>query len=343
MSPLSSDYPFPPLYCTPILHFHPLRHCHHLLQSTPSRHCGRRRHFTPLQHCPPCIHCPRIHQCTPGLHCSRVTSIRLVTATRFVAAIRFYNAHLVSTVHGDANVLRHVTALRVSTAFIFSTEPRFASVLGESTVIRFVNALRVSTGFGLSTAPSLHFPLPTERTLQTFPSHSTYHIPNRNPCTRHMRLNQTNSSPVSSPTVPSPYPHSFTYPEQHYQFMLRIKMPSGELLAPSCLVIDAIVVPNTMLMGYGAARSGASLGGDIRSSFFAAFARKAIFCVDVNTFSNLHSLPLSFHLTRRFVHSLTAMSAYGTVSTISAPVLSSTTQPSLIRFEVEFAAYKERV
>lgn len=59
-----------------------------------------------------------------------------------------------------------------------------------------------------------------------------------------------------------------------------------------------IVVPTASLLGYGAARAGASLTGELRNAVFAAVARKAIVDVAVNTFRHLHALPLSFHLQR---------------------------------------------
>ncbi|KAI0562481.1 ATP-binding cassette transporter subfamily B member 9 group ATM protein PpABCB9 [Gracilaria domingensis] len=59
-----------------------------------------------------------------------------------------------------------------------------------------------------------------------------------------------------------------------------------------------ILIPTATLIGYGAARAGASLSGEIRNAVFAAVARKAIVDVAVNTFRHLHALPLSFHLQR---------------------------------------------
>lgn len=59
-----------------------------------------------------------------------------------------------------------------------------------------------------------------------------------------------------------------------------------------------LVIPTAALIGYGAARAGASLTGEVRNAVFAAVARKAIVDVAVNTFRHLHKLPLSFHLER---------------------------------------------
>lgn len=64
--------------------------------------------------------------------------------------------------------------------------------------------------------------------------------------------------------------------------------------------VDPITaVPIAALLGYGAARAGASLSGELRNAIFAAVARKAIVDVAVNTFRHLHNLPLSFHLQRQ--------------------------------------------
>lgn len=59
-----------------------------------------------------------------------------------------------------------------------------------------------------------------------------------------------------------------------------------------------ILIPTAALIGYGAARAGSSLSGELRNAVFAAVARKAIVDVAVNTFRHLHALPLSFHLQR---------------------------------------------
>lgn len=60
-----------------------------------------------------------------------------------------------------------------------------------------------------------------------------------------------------------------------------------------------VAIPTATLLGYGAARAGASLTGEVRNAIFAAVARKAIVDVAVNTFRHLHNLPLAFHLGRQ--------------------------------------------
>lgn len=59
-----------------------------------------------------------------------------------------------------------------------------------------------------------------------------------------------------------------------------------------------LVVPTAVLLGYGAARAGASLAGELRNAVFASVARKAIVDVAVGTFRHLHALPMKFHLGR---------------------------------------------
>eukprot|EP00177_Eucheuma_denticulatum_P008374 GFKZ01015235.1.p1 GENE.GFKZ01015235.1~~GFKZ01015235.1.p1 ORF type:complete len:706 (-),score=88.60 GFKZ01015235.1:411-2528(-) len=57
-----------------------------------------------------------------------------------------------------------------------------------------------------------------------------------------------------------------------------------------------VLIPTATLIGYGAARAGASLSGEVRNAVFASVARKAIVDVAVGTFRHLHALPLKFHL-----------------------------------------------
>ncbi|ORX87087.1 iron-sulfur clusters transporter atm1 [Basidiobolus meristosporus CBS 931.73] len=58
-------------------------------------------------------------------------------------------------------------------------------------------------------------------------------------------------------------------------------------------------VVGAMLIGYGAARLGSSVFQELRTAIFATVSQKAIRRVAANTFSHLHSLDLSFHLTRQ--------------------------------------------
>jgi ATP-binding cassette, subfamily B (MDR/TAP), member 7 len=59
-----------------------------------------------------------------------------------------------------------------------------------------------------------------------------------------------------------------------------------------------VVVPSAALLGYGAARIGASLTSELRNAVFAKVARRAIVEVAVRTFRHLHALPLKFHISR---------------------------------------------
>lgn len=81
-------------------------------------------------------------------------------------------------------------------------------------------------------------------------------------------------------------------------FMFKHAVDAMAVSSDVTTLAPAFVIPTTMLIGYGAARAGASLAGELRNAVFAAVARKAIVDVAVSTFRHLHSLPLAFHLTR---------------------------------------------
>ncbi|XP_033125673.1 ATP-binding cassette sub-family B member 7, mitochondrial-like [Anneissia japonica] len=61
----------------------------------------------------------------------------------------------------------------------------------------------------------------------------------------------------------------------------------------------AITVATSLLIGYGAARAGASLFNELRNAIFAKVAQNSIRRVAKNVFLHLHSLDLSFHLSRQ--------------------------------------------
>lgn len=81
-------------------------------------------------------------------------------------------------------------------------------------------------------------------------------------------------------------------------FMFKHAVDAMTMSPDITTIAPAIVVPSAVLIGYGAARAGASLAGELRNAVFAAVARQAIVDVAVNTFRHLHSLPLAFHLSR---------------------------------------------
>ncbi|KAK9768517.1 Iron-sulfur clusters transporter atm1, mitochondrial, variant 2 [Basidiobolus ranarum] len=58
-------------------------------------------------------------------------------------------------------------------------------------------------------------------------------------------------------------------------------------------------IAGAMLIGYGAARLGSSLFQELRNAIFASVSQKAIRRVAANTFTHLHNLDLSFHLSRQ--------------------------------------------
>ena len=55
----------------------------------------------------------------------------------------------------------------------------------------------------------------------------------------------------------------------------------------------------TLVLGYGAARAGASLFGELRSAIFAKVAQSSVTQLATQVFSHLHNLDLSFHLNRQ--------------------------------------------
>lgn len=81
-------------------------------------------------------------------------------------------------------------------------------------------------------------------------------------------------------------------------FLFKYAVDSISATSSLAQISGAAIVPTATLIGYGAARAGASLSGEVRNAVFAAVARKAIVDVAVNTFRHLHALPLSFHLQR---------------------------------------------
>ncbi|KAF9116947.1 Iron-sulfur clusters transporter atm1, mitochondrial [Mortierella sp. AM989] len=60
-----------------------------------------------------------------------------------------------------------------------------------------------------------------------------------------------------------------------------------------------IAVVGAVILGYGLARAGSSIFGELRNAVFAAVAQKAIRRVSANVFEHLHRLDMSFHLTKQ--------------------------------------------
>ncbi|GJJ68195.1 ATP-binding cassette, subfamily B, mitochondrial transporter ATM [Entomortierella parvispora] len=58
-------------------------------------------------------------------------------------------------------------------------------------------------------------------------------------------------------------------------------------------------VVGAVIMGYGLARAGSAVFGELRNAVFAAVAQKAIRRVSANVFEHLHRLDMSFHLTKQ--------------------------------------------
>ncbi|KAG0227316.1 P-loop containing nucleoside triphosphate hydrolase protein [Mortierella sp. GBAus27b] len=60
-----------------------------------------------------------------------------------------------------------------------------------------------------------------------------------------------------------------------------------------------LAVVGAVILGYGLARAGSSIFGELRNAVFAAVAQKAIRRVSANVFEHLHRLDMSFHLTKQ--------------------------------------------
>lgn len=74
---------------------------------------------------------------------------------------------------------------------------------------------------------------------------------------------------------------------------------TGNVLALSDPASTILSFSTTLLIGYGAARAGASLFNELRNAMFAKVAQNSIRQVARNVFLHLHSLDLSFHLSRQ--------------------------------------------
>lgn len=81
-------------------------------------------------------------------------------------------------------------------------------------------------------------------------------------------------------------------------FLFKYAVDVLSLGASPAAIPSPILIPTAALIGYGAARAGASLAGELRNAVFASVARKAIVDVAVNTFRHLHALPMLFHVQR---------------------------------------------
>ncbi len=63
--------------------------------------------------------------------------------------------------------------------------------------------------------------------------------------------------------------------------------------------VGLVSLAGTIMLGYGAARLGASLFQELRSAVFAKVAQKGIRRLSAQTFLHLHQLDLPFHLNRQ--------------------------------------------
>lgn len=60
-----------------------------------------------------------------------------------------------------------------------------------------------------------------------------------------------------------------------------------------------IAAPVAMILGYGIARTGASLFGELRNAVYAKVAQSSTRALARNVFDHLHSMDLRFHLGRK--------------------------------------------
>lgn len=71
------------------------------------------------------------------------------------------------------------------------------------------------------------------------------------------------------------------------------------LLVPSPAINGIVTVAGAMLLGYGAARFGASLFQELRNVVFAKVSQAALRTIARNTFMHLLQMDLSWHLSRQ--------------------------------------------
>lgn len=115
-----------------------------------------------------------------------------------------------------------------------------------------------------------------------------------------------------------PLPNTrFLWPEGNTRLKVRVVSAVGLLVGSKVLNVNvpflfkyaidelsgvglehAVLAPAGLLLAYGAARMGASIFQELRNTVFAPVSHAALRQVAANTFSHLHTLDLSFHLTR---------------------------------------------
>lgn len=70
-------------------------------------------------------------------------------------------------------------------------------------------------------------------------------------------------------------------------------------MTPALVGGTIALIPSTLILGYGAARMGASLCNELRNAVFARITQRAIRSVANRLFQHLHGLDLAFHLERQ--------------------------------------------
>uniref|UniRef100_T1JCD1 Iron-sulfur clusters transporter ABCB7, mitochondrial n=1 Tax=Strigamia maritima TaxID=126957 RepID=T1JCD1_STRMM len=95
-------------------------------------------------------------------------------------------------------------------------------------------------------------------------------------------------SKILNVQVPFIFKHAVDYLNQE----------TGNLLSLSDPTTTVITFSTALLLGYGVARTGSAFFNELRNAIFAKVAQNSIRCVARNVFLHLHSLDLTFHLSR---------------------------------------------
>eukprot|EP00002_Diphylleia_rotans_P019146 TRINITY_DN3706_c0_g1_i4.p1 TRINITY_DN3706_c0_g1~~TRINITY_DN3706_c0_g1_i4.p1 ORF type:complete len:653 (-),score=128.31 TRINITY_DN3706_c0_g1_i4:426-2384(-) len=130
----------------------------------------------------------------------------------------------------------------------------------------------------------------------------------------------SSSTSQSKDSFADVWPHlkKYMWPENETGLKMRIAGAMGLLFASKAMTVQvpvlfkgivdglqitqpdiALILPTTLLLGYGAARASASLFGEMRNAIFSTVAQHAIRRISLDIFHHLHQLDLQFHLSRQ--------------------------------------------
>lgn len=110
--------------------------------------------------------------------------------------------------------------------------------------------------------------------------------------------------------VKSLLPYLFEFPQRVFFAMLLLALAkAASVVMPLILKyivdnltiaeIDFVVVPVTLLLGYGALRFGTTLFGELRDLVFSRVAERGMRRIGLTVFKHVHDLDLDFHLERK--------------------------------------------